>query len=187
MDLIKKYKLRTINYNIITKINCNNSKYLIKELMEVQLQLKNKLLNSQYNLIVLLFILQLITGEKPVINKSRKDSLFNGIYKNDCISVKIHLRKKTATSFLLKLVHSYFNIIDVSKLFSFNDTSNVNIDIKNINKIDNLLLKENKLNYNNTLQIILKLFKNTLPSFNISNNITLLLSHLQFPINKYEK
>lgn len=184
MNFIKKYKLRHINYNLISKINCTGIKYLPKNLIEVQLRISNKYINSQYNLILLLFILKIMSNQKPVILKGKKDQLQQGLRKNDCLNGYVFLRNYNLTSFYLKFVNEYLSIIDFNRINLSEVATNVlNISMNNINKIDSVLLKESK--FNNTsfkLNIILKQYYNKFNKYSITNNVNILLSHFKLPL-----
>jgi len=184
MDIITKYKLRSINYNLIAKSNCINIKFLPQNITSVELLIKNKFINSPYELITVLFLIQFISNQKPIILKSKKDNVLSGIRKNDSLSGKVSLKKKNLMLFFFKIINEYFKTVDFSRLMDFN-SKNKNIlflNIHNINKIDPILLKEVNLIKNYTIEIILKQ-KNVSSRYKFSNNINLLLSHLKFPFN----
>lgn len=184
MNLLKKYKLRSINYNIISKSNCTNLTYLPKNIKSIDLLIKNKWVNSPYELITVLFLLQFISNQKPIILKSTKDNILSGIRKNDSLSGKVSLKNINLYNFYSKIINNYFKLVDFSRLMSYDNKSNniFSFNIQNINKIDKNILKETNLIKNYTLEIILKQVKSSSYS-SYSNNIKLLLSHLKFPLN----
>lgn len=184
MNTLKKYKLRSINYNILSKSNCTNLTFLPNNLESIDLLIKNKWVNSPYELITILFLLQFISKQKPIILKSKKDNVLSGIRKNDSLSGKISLKNSNLNEFFFKVVNKYFKTVDFSRLMSYDSRKNniFSLNIHNINKIDSNLLKESNLLKNYTLEIVLKQsYSNN--HLNYSNNLKLLLSHLKFPFN----
>ena len=182
MNFLTKYKLLTINYNIISKCNSININELPNNLSYNNLLINNYMINSSYEFINISFILKFICKNKPFLLKNKKDNLFLGIKKNDSFASYITLRKDKLNLFYLKFITKYLKIIDIKrKYFYENKIQNIlNINIYNINKIDTILLKEKWLN-NYLLQYALKQKKNYFSKYKYSNNIKLLLSHLNFP------
>lgn len=186
MDFLKKYKLRIINYNLISKINPINIRLIPGNVTSIDLLIKNNWINSPYELITILFLLQLICKQKPIILKSKKDNVLSGIRKNDSISGKISLKNNVLTAFYLKIVNNYFNVVDFSRNIHYIQKTKQNIfnlNFNNINKIDVDLIKETGLLKNYTLEVILKQ-KKIITNIKYINNINLVLSHLKFPFNK---
>lgn len=71
-------------------------------------------------------LLEILTGRKPIITKSRKRSTF-GIAKGKPVGVKVTLRKKLAQDFFEKILQALGKKI---KLFQLDNDGNLNVGIK---------------------------------------------------------
>ena len=183
MNFILKYKLRSINYNYLSKFNCNNIKNLPFNIYKSNLTIKNNIINSSYEFLIILFLLKFIGKIKPFIIKSKKDNLLTGIKKNDSLFGYCILRKNNFSNYYLKFITNYINFINLKKQFLnwHKKNNSLKLSISNINKIDNILINENKLIKNYNLELVFNQKKNIFSKYNYSNNINLFLSHLNFP------
>lgn len=177
MNKINKYIIKTINYNLIPKINCINIEELNNKLPAINLIIKDKFINNKYNTLLNIFYLLFITNKKSNIIKNKKDNLYLNLRKNDNIGIKLLLRKNNLWEFYIKIFNKYFNILNANSVLNHDFYSNNSIQfvLPNVNKIDSKLLKEYmKLH---SFDIIVSFILNK--SINITK-FNLLLSHLNF-------
>jgi len=177
--------LKSINYNYICKGGYKSIKMLPGGLHFIKYDSKNKLVSSQYNILLLLIALKFVTGTKPYIIKSKKDLPAYGIRKFDCIGVAGTLRKQRLFNYFNKIINNYSVILDFTRKFSkiTKEENQLVLNIKNLQKIDYYLNKEHKVLKEISVNILIKLKRNHLSNKYSSNSIILFLSHLGFKIN----
>lgn len=179
-----KYKKKILNYNLLTKKHCNDDFNLDK----IILISDNTHIISVYNLLLILLSIKLLFNKKSYIRKSKKSNLFTGLRKNENIGIKCTLRKALINELIKKILFNYSKHIDITRnLFISKSSKTFKLTLKNINKIDNILLQEYKL----LKPLIYKLDfiscqKNKTNNYN-NLNIYLLLTHLGFKFSFYEE
>lgn len=130
-NLQNHYKNITI-YNLLTKLNFKNI-FEIPKITKICLNIGFKDANiEKKRLINIILLLKLITNQKPLITKSKKNDIFLKIKKNSIIGCKITLRKKNIFFFLEKIL-----------IFILPNLKKINLNCKNKNilnfKIQNIL------------------------------------------------
>ena len=92
-NLQNHYK-NIIVYNFLSKLNLQNI-FEIPKITKICLNIGFKDSNiEKKKLINIILLLKLITNQKPLITKSKKNDIFLKIKKNSIIGCKITLRKK---------------------------------------------------------------------------------------------
>lgn len=118
-------------YNLITKLNYKNV-FEIPQITKICLNIGFKDANlEKKKLINLILLLKLITNQKPIITKSKKNNIFLKIKKNSIIGCKVTLRKKNIYSFLEKLVFFILPNMDNLK-FNSKNKNILNFQILNV-------------------------------------------------------
>nr|YP_010395037.1 ribosomal protein L5 [Phytopythium vexans]YP_010395055.1 ribosomal protein L5 [Phytopythium vexans]DAZ89474.1 TPA_asm: ribosomal protein L5 [Phytopythium vexans]DAZ89492.1 TPA_asm: ribosomal protein L5 [Phytopythium vexans] len=128
----KNHYQNITTYDLITKFNFKNV-YQIPKINKVFLNIGFKNANiEKKKLINIITLLKLITNQKPIVTKSKKNNIFLKIKKNSIIGCKITLRKKNINIFLEKLL-----------IFILPNTNEIKLNIKNNNilnfQINNIL------------------------------------------------
>ena len=129
-NLQNHYKNITI-YNLLTKLNFKNI-FEIPKITKICLNIGLKDVNiEKKKLINIILLLKLITNQKPLITKSKKNDIFLKIKKNSIIGCKITLRKKNIFIFLEKIL--IFIIPNLKKIkINLKNKNILNFQIKNI-------------------------------------------------------
>lgn len=129
-NLQNHYKNITI-YNLLTKLNFKNI-FEIPKITKICLNIGFKDVNiEKKKLINIILLLKLITNQKPLITKSKKNDIFLKIKKNSIIGCKITLRKKNIFIFLEKIL--IFIIPNLKKIkINLKNKNILNFQIKNI-------------------------------------------------------
>ena len=114
---LQNHYQNVIIYNLITKLNYKNI-FEIPQINKICLNIGFKDANlEKKKLINIILLLKLITNQKPIITKSKKNNIFLKIKKNSIIGCKITLRKKNIFYFLEKIL---FFILPNSNIINFN-------------------------------------------------------------------
>lgn len=149
-NLQNHYQNVTI-YDLITKLTYKNI-FEIPQITKICLNIGFKDANlEKKKLINIILLLKLITNQKPIITKSKKNNIFLKIKKNSIIGCKITLRKKNIYFFLEKLLifilpnlnNIKFNLINknilnfqISNILYFFELKTEFLKFKNIPPID---------------------------------------------------
>lgn len=129
-NLQNHYKKITI-YNLLTKLNFKNI-FEIPKINKICLNIGFKEANiEKKKLINIILLLKLITNQKPLITKSKKNIIFLKIKKNSIIGCKITLRKKNIFIFLEKILIFILPHLKKIKL-NVKNKNILNFQIKNI-------------------------------------------------------
>lgn len=129
-NLQNHYQNVTI-YDLITKLNYKNI-FEIPQINKICLNIGFKDANlEKKKLINIILLLKLITNQKPIITKSKKNNIFLKIKKNSIIGCKITLRKKNIYFFLEKLL--FFILPNLNNIkFNLTNKNILNFQISNI-------------------------------------------------------
>lgn len=129
-NLQNHYKNITI-YNFLTKLNIKNI-FKIPKITNICLNIGYKNANiEKKKLINIILLLKIITNQKPLVTKSKKNNIFLKIKKNSIIGCKITLRKKNIFVFLEKIL--IFILPNLNKIkINFKNTNIINFQINNI-------------------------------------------------------
>ena len=129
-NLQNHYKNITI-YNFLIKYNYKNI-FEIPKITKICLNIGFKDSNiEKKKLINIILLLKLLTNQKPLITKSKKNNIFLKIKKNSIIGCKITLRKKNIFIFLEKIL--IFILPNLTKIkFNLKTINILNFQIKNI-------------------------------------------------------
>ena len=129
-NLQNHYK-NIIVYNFLSKLNLQNI-FEIPKITKICLNIGFKDSNiEKKKLINIILLLKLITNQKPLITKSKKNDIFLKIKKNSIIGCKITLRKKNIFIFLEKIL--IFIIPNLKKIkINLKNKNILNFQIKNI-------------------------------------------------------
>ena len=101
---LQKYYQNVTIYDLLTKLNFKNIFEIIK-ITKICLNIGFKDANiEKKKLINIILLLKLITNQKPLLTKSKKNIIFLKIKKNSIIGCKVTLRKKNMFIFLEKLI-----------------------------------------------------------------------------------
>jgi len=120
---LKNHYQNVIAYDLLTKSNIKNI-FEITKITKICLNIGFKNANiEKKKLINILVLLKLITNQKPIVTKSKKNNIFLKIKKNSIIGCKVTLRKKNIYDFLEKIL--IFIIPNLNK--------NINLKLKNKN------------------------------------------------------
>nr|YP_009233130.1 ribosomal protein L5 [Phytophthora polonica]AMB20935.1 ribosomal protein L5 [Phytophthora polonica] len=130
-NLQNHYQNVTI-YDLLTKLTYKNI-FEIPKITKICLNIGFKDANlEKKKLINIILLLKLITNQKPLITKSKKNNIFLKIKKNSIIGCKVTLRKKNIFYFLEKIL-----------FFILPNSNNINFNLKNKNilnfQISNIL------------------------------------------------
>lgn len=127
--MLKNYYEQIILYNFLLKNKVKNIFQIIKiEKINLNIGCKDNFMEKT-NLINIFLFLKLITNQKSLITKAKKNNLFLKIKKNNITGCKVILRKKNAYFFLEKII-----------LFILNEKEKIKINNNIINfKIYNIL------------------------------------------------
>ena len=128
---LQKYYQNVTIYDLLTKLNFKNIFEIIK-ITKICLNIGFKDANiEKKKLINIILLLKLITNQKPLITKSKKNDIFLKIKKNSIIGCKITLRKKNVFIFLEKIL--IFILPNLKKInLHFKNKNILNFQIKNI-------------------------------------------------------
>nr|YP_009167038.1 ribosomal protein L5 [Pythium insidiosum]YP_009167056.1 ribosomal protein L5 [Pythium insidiosum]BAS30599.1 ribosomal protein L5 [Pythium insidiosum]BAS30617.1 ribosomal protein L5 [Pythium insidiosum] len=129
---LKNHYQNVIVYDLLTKSNIKNI-FEITKITKICLNIGFKNANiEKKKLINILVLLKLITNQKPIVTKSKKNNIFLKIKKNSIIGCKVTLRKKNIYEFLEKIL--IFIIPNLNKNINLNlENKNIlNFQIKNI-------------------------------------------------------
>jgi large subunit ribosomal protein L5 len=131
----KNYKNHYQNitiYDLLTKLNFKNV-YEIPKINKIYLNIGFKNANiDKKNLINIITLLKLITNQKPIVTKSKKNNIFLKIKKNSIIGCKVTLRKKNINIFLEKLLIFILPNLNNNIVFDIKNKNILNFQIKNI-------------------------------------------------------
>nr|UQT68337.1 ribosomal protein L5 [Nothophytophthora sp.] len=173
---LKNHYQNVTTYDLITKINFKNI-FEIPKITKICLNIGFKNANiEKKKLINIIILLKLITNQKPIVTKSKKNNIFLKIKKNSIIGCKITLRKKNIYNFLEKVL-----------IFILPNLERINFNIKNKNilnfQIQNILyffeLKTEFLKFKDIPSIDLSIHTNSK-----NNNELFLLLNSLFIIKK---
>lgn len=152
MSVYKKYLVNIINYDFLNKFNF---KYISDIPFLTNVVLKFDFKNYDYNLLIrCLLILNIITGKRCCIIKSKKSSVVLKIKKGLPVGCKVSLKNKKALNFLFFLINNkkfsnkdykivknkkysanliIFNVLNILRLQNnyhfFKNVNNLNINI----------------------------------------------------------
>lgn len=142
-NLQNHYKNITI-YNLLTKLIFQNI-FEIPKITKICLNIGFQNANiEKKRLINIILLLKLITNQKPLATKSKKNDIFLKIKKNSIIGCKITLRKKNIFFFLEKIL---IFILPNLKKINFKNKNILDFQIKNI--LDFFELKNEFLKFKN--------------------------------------
>lgn len=129
-NLQNHYQNVTI-YDLITKLTYKNI-FEIPQITKICLNIGFKDANlEKKKLINIILLLKLITNQKPIITKSKKNNIFLKIKKNSIIGCKITLRKKNIYFFLEKLL--IFILPNLNNIkFNLTNKNILNFQVSNI-------------------------------------------------------
>ena len=164
-NLQTHYKNITV-YNLLSKLTLKNI-FEIPKITKICLNIGFKKSNlEKKKLINIILLLKLITNQKPLITKSKKNNIFLKIKKNSIIGCKITLRKNNIYFFLEKVL--IFILPNLNSLkFNVKNKNIFNFNIKNI--LDFFELKTEFLKFKNIPIIDISIHTNS------KNNIELYL------------
>nr|YP_010393989.1 ribosomal protein L5 [Hyaloperonospora arabidopsidis]DAZ87997.1 TPA_asm: ribosomal protein L5 [Hyaloperonospora arabidopsidis] len=101
---LQKYYQNVTTYDLLTKLNFKNIFEIIK-ITKICLNIGFKDANiEKKKLINIILLLKLITNQKPLLTKSKKNIIFLKIKKNSIIGCKVTLQKRNMFIFLEKLI-----------------------------------------------------------------------------------
>lgn len=129
-NLQTHYKAVTV-YNLLYKLNLKNI-FEMPKITKICLNIGFKGANiNKKKLINIILLLKLLTNQKPLITKSKKNNIFLKIKKNSIIGCKITLRKNNIYLFLEKIL--IFILPNLNKLkINLKNKNILNFKIKNI-------------------------------------------------------
>jgi len=128
---LKNHYQNVIIYDLITKLHFKNI-FEIPKITKICLNIGFKNANiEKKKLINIIILLKLITNQKPIVTKSKKNNIFLKIKKNSIIGCKVTLRKKNIYIFLEKLL--IFILQNINKInFNLKNKNILNFQIKNV-------------------------------------------------------
>ena len=128
---LKNHYQNVIIYDLITKLHFKNI-FEIPKITKICLNIGFKNANiEKKKLINIILLLKLITNQKPIVTKSKKNNIFLKIKKNSIIGCKVTLRKKNIYIFLEKLL--IFILPNTNEIkFNFENKNILNFQIKNV-------------------------------------------------------
>nr|YP_010886821.1 ribosomal protein L5 [Paralagenidium karlingii]WJH17919.1 ribosomal protein L5 [Paralagenidium karlingii] len=178
------YYNQIILYDLTTKFNFQNA-YKLPKITKISLNigLKDSNLNKK-KLIYALTVLKLISNQKPILTKSKKNQLLLKIKKGSIVGCKVTLRKKNIYLFLEKF---FFFISPNLKNKEFKFNSNiVNFKIRNL--LDFNELKQEFMKFKDIPYIDVSIYLNDKNKINESILKTLLnLFYITAITNKKRK
>nr|YP_009729726.1 ribosomal protein L5 [Plasmopara viticola]QHW07465.1 ribosomal protein L5 [Plasmopara viticola] len=156
---LQNHYQNVIIYNLLTKLNFQNV-FKIPKITKICLNIGFKDTNTEKKkLINLILLLKLITNQKPIITRSKKNNIFLKIKKNSITGCKITLRKKNIFNFLEKiLIFILPNLIKKNFYPTCNNKNIFNFQIKNI--LDFFELKTEFLKFKNIPPIDISIHTN---------------------------
>ena len=129
---LKNHYQNVIIYDLITKLHFKNI-FEIPKITKICLNIGFKNANiEKKKLINIIILLKLITNQKPIVTKSKKNNIFLKIKKNSIIGCKVTLRKKNIYVFLEKLIIFILPQINNNIKFNFKNKNILSFQIKNI-------------------------------------------------------
>lgn len=128
---LKNHYQNVIIYDLITKLHFKNI-FEIPKITKICLNIGFKNANiEKKKLINIIILLKLITNQKPIVTKSKKNNIFLKIKKNSIIGCKVTLRKKNIYFFLEKIL--IFILPNIYKInFNLKNKNILNFQIKNV-------------------------------------------------------
>jgi large subunit ribosomal protein L5 len=128
---LKNHYQNVIIYDLITKLHFKNI-FEIPKITKICLNIGFKNANiEKKKLINIIILLKLITNQKPIVTKSKKNNIFLKIKKNSIIGCKVTLRKKNIYIFLEKFL--IFILPNINKInFNLKNKNILNFQIKNV-------------------------------------------------------
>ena len=128
---IKNHYKNVISYDLLTKLHYKNI-FQIPKITKICLNIGFKNANiEKKKLINIIILLKLITNQKPIVTKSKKNNIFLKIKKNSIIGCKVTLRKKNINIFIEKLL--IFILPNIDKInFDIKNKNILNFQIKNV-------------------------------------------------------
>lgn len=148
---LQNHYQNVIIYDLLTKLNFKNI-FEIPKITKICLNIGFKNTNiEKKKLINIILLLKLITNQKPLITKSKKNNIYLKIKKNSIIGCKVTLRRKNIFNFLEKVLIFIIphltsikincknkNIFDfqISNIFDFFELQTEFSKFKNIPSID---------------------------------------------------
>ena len=107
-----------IIYDLLTKLNFKNI-FEITKITKICLNIGFKNANiEKKKLINIILLIKLITNQKPIITKSKKNDIFLKMKKNSIVGCKITLRKIRIFNFLEKFLIFILSTISALEYFS---------------------------------------------------------------------
>ena len=144
-NLQNHYK-NTVIYDLLTKLNFQNI-FEIPKITKICLNIGFANANiEKKKLINIILLLKLITNQKPLITRSKKNIIFLKIKKNSIVGCRVTLRKKNIFMFLEKLLIFILPNLIKHKI-SPKETNIINFRINNI--LDFFELKTEFLKFKN--------------------------------------
>jgi large subunit ribosomal protein L5 len=129
---LKNHYQNVITYDLLTKYPIKNI-FEITKITKICLNLGFKNANlEKKKLINIMVLLKLITNQKPIVTKSKKNNIFLKIKKNSIIGCKITLRKKNIDFFLEKLLIFIIPNLNQNIKFNIKNKNIINFQIKNV-------------------------------------------------------
>jgi large subunit ribosomal protein L5 len=162
-NLQNHYK-NIITYDLITKFHYKNI-FEVPKINKICLNIGFKNANiEKKKLLNIMVLLKLITNQKPVVTKSKKNNIILKIKKNSIIGCKVTLRKNNINIFLEKLL--IFIIPNTDKI-KFNSKSKniLNFQISNI--LNFFELKTEFLKFKNIPPIDVSIHTNSQNNFEL--------------------
>lgn len=171
---LKNHYQNVISYDLITKFHYQNI-FEIPKITKICLNMGFKNANiEKKKLINIIVLLKLITNQKPIVTKSKKNNIFLKIKKNSIIGCKVTLRKKNINIFLEKLL--IFIIPNIQKInFNSKNINILNFQIQNI--LNFFELKTEFLKFKNMPPIDISIHtnsKNNIELFTLLNSLYIL-------------
>lgn len=129
---LKNHYQNVIAYDLLTKSNIKNI-FEITKITKICLNIGFKNANiEKKKLINILVLLKLITNQKPIVTKSKKNNIFLKIKKNSIIGCKVTLRKKNIYDFLEKILIFIIPNLNKNINLKLENKNILNFQIKNI-------------------------------------------------------
>jgi len=169
---LKNHYQNVIIYDLITKIHFKNI-FEIPKINQICLNIGLKNANiEKKKLINIIILLKLITNQKPITTKSKKNNIFLKIKKNSIIGCKINLKKNNIYIFLEKIL--IFIIPNINKInFNLKNKNILNLQINNI--LNFFELKTEFLKFKNIPPIDVSIHTNSNNNINLYILLNLLL------------
>lgn len=138
-QLLKKYTEKNYKYIIVDDLILKQNYKNIMEIPKIKkivLNLSSKsIINDKKSLLPLLFVLEIISGQKAITTKAKNSIATYKLRKNQTIGGKVTLRQFTMISFvdkLIKIILPRLTEYHGTSSYSFNKKGNLNIGIENI-------------------------------------------------------